>query len=130
MLIFVRFVLFVRIMRKYRYVAKCIHGDRRQEETDFVLQEFRSDKIQCLVASRLFGKIKTFDIFSLLIVYLVKSELILNFFVVARHGSVSGGELVIFDSFLFCLSCMVGDPSLLEADLYWGDITMEEANYN
>ena len=79
MLIFVRFVLFVRIMRKYRYVAKCIHGDRKQEETDFVLQEFRSDKIQFLVAS------------CLLIVYLVNSELNLIFFCSETGMEVSVG---------------------------------------
>ena len=120
MLIFVRFVLFVRIMRKYRYVAKCIHGDRRQEETDFVLQEFRSDKIQCLVASRLFGKIKTVDIFSLLIVYLVKSELILNVFVVGQAWKCQWGQIDYIRQLLVLFEQHGGRPLLAQGRLVLG----------
>ena len=40
-----------RTMRKHGYVAMCIHGDKRQEERDWVLREFRSGKTQILVAT-------------------------------------------------------------------------------
>ena len=40
-----------RTMRKHGYVAMCIHGDKRQEERDWVLQEFRAGKTQILVAT-------------------------------------------------------------------------------
>merc|ERR1712098_906991 len=40
-----------RNMRRHGYVAMCIHGDKRQEERDWVLNEFRSGKTQILVAT-------------------------------------------------------------------------------
>jgi len=40
-----------RIMRKHGYPAMCIHGDKRQEERDWVLREYRSGKAQILVAT-------------------------------------------------------------------------------
>jgi len=38
-------------MRQYGFPAMCIHGDKKQEERDWVLQEFRSGKTQILVAT-------------------------------------------------------------------------------
>ena len=35
----------------YRYSAKCIHGDKRQEEREHVLQEFREGYVTILVAT-------------------------------------------------------------------------------
>jgi len=40
-----------RTMRRSGYPAMCIHGDKRQEERDWVLGEFRSGKTQVLVAT-------------------------------------------------------------------------------
>jgi len=40
-----------RIMRRNGYPAMCIHGDKRQEERDWVLGEFRSGKTLILVAT-------------------------------------------------------------------------------
>lgn len=40
-----------RSMRKNGYRAMCIHGDKKQEERDWVLGEFRSGKAQVLVAT-------------------------------------------------------------------------------
>jgi len=40
-----------RSMRKNGYPAMCIHGDKKQEERDWVLGEFRSGKTQVLVAT-------------------------------------------------------------------------------
>ena len=40
-----------RVMRQHGYQAMCIHGDKRQEERDWVLQEFRSGRTQILVAT-------------------------------------------------------------------------------
>ena len=38
-------------MKKNGYPAICIHGDKRQDERDWVLGEFRSGKAQILVAT-------------------------------------------------------------------------------
>jgi superfamily II DNA/RNA helicase len=40
-----------RTMRRYGYVAMCIHGDKQQEERTWVLNEFRAGKVQILVAT-------------------------------------------------------------------------------
>jgi len=40
-----------RNMRRVGYPAMCIHGDKRQEERDWVLGEFRSGKTQVLIAT-------------------------------------------------------------------------------
>ena len=40
-----------RTMRRHGYVAQCIHGDKQQQERDWVLKEFRSGKTQILVAT-------------------------------------------------------------------------------
>jgi len=40
-----------RNMRRHGYVAMCIHGDKKQEERDWVLKEFRAGKCQILVAT-------------------------------------------------------------------------------
>ena len=40
-----------RTMRKNGYPAMCIHGDKKQEERDWVLGEFRSGNTQILVAT-------------------------------------------------------------------------------
>jgi len=40
-----------RNMRRHGYEAMCIHGDKKQEERDWVLKEFRSGKCQILVAT-------------------------------------------------------------------------------
>ena len=40
-----------RNMRKHGYPAMCIHGDKRQEERDWVLGEFKTGKTQILVAT-------------------------------------------------------------------------------
>jgi len=52
-----------RTMRKNGYPAMCIHGDKKQEERDWVLGEFRSGRTQILVATdvaaRGLGNLKT-----------------------------------------------------------------------
>ena len=40
-----------RAMRSSGYRAMCIHGDKKQEERDWVLGEFRSGKTTILVAT-------------------------------------------------------------------------------
>lgn len=40
-----------RSMRRNGYPAMCIHGDKKQEERDWVLGEFRSGKTLILVAT-------------------------------------------------------------------------------
>ena len=40
-----------RTMRRHGYVAQCIHGDKQQQERDWVLKEFRAGKTQILVAT-------------------------------------------------------------------------------
>lgn len=54
-----------RNMRRVGYPAMCIHGDKRQEERDWVLGEFRSGKTQVLiatdVAARGLGRHQTLD---------------------------------------------------------------------
>merc|ERR1719495_2566929 len=40
-----------RNMRRHGYEAMCIHGDKKQEERDWVLKEFRAGKTQILVAT-------------------------------------------------------------------------------
>merc|ERR1712098_1043916 len=40
-----------RTMRQHGYFAMCIHGDKKQEERDWVLGEFKSGKAQILVAT-------------------------------------------------------------------------------
>merc|ERR1719191_1182021 len=40
-----------RNMRRHGYEAMCIHGDKKQEERDWVLKEFRSGKSPILVAT-------------------------------------------------------------------------------
>jgi superfamily II DNA/RNA helicase len=40
-----------RVMRRYGWPAMCIHGDKSQNERDWVLQEFRSGRAPILVAT-------------------------------------------------------------------------------
>jgi superfamily II DNA/RNA helicase len=40
-----------RTMRQHGFFAMCIHGDKKQEERDWVLGEFKSGKAQILVAT-------------------------------------------------------------------------------
>uniref|UniRef100_A0A7S2XX29 RNA helicase n=1 Tax=Fibrocapsa japonica TaxID=94617 RepID=A0A7S2XX29_9STRA len=40
-----------RSLRMDGYHARCIHGDKNQDERDWVLREFREDKIELLVAT-------------------------------------------------------------------------------
>lgn len=40
-----------RTMRKYGYSAMAIHGDKKQEERDWVLGEFRTGNTSILVAT-------------------------------------------------------------------------------
>ena len=40
-----------RVMRKYGYSAMAIHGDKKQEERDWVLSQFRSGSTSILVAT-------------------------------------------------------------------------------
>ena len=41
----------VIIQKYFSWPGMCIHGDKKQEERDWVLKEFRSGKTQILVAT-------------------------------------------------------------------------------
>ena len=46
-----QYIVNVSFFLSFRYSAKCIHGDKSQEEREYVLQEFRQGEVTILVAT-------------------------------------------------------------------------------